>query len=394
MSLGERTFDLTLLGTIRSGAREVAKSIAFSVLGHDPLLRRRLERIRRSGATTILNLHRVGADDGSGYRPLSPGLFDELLAFAKREFAVVTFGELGERSAKPKLIISFDDGYKDFMTDAVPILKRHGIGRTRTSSRLACEFGLPAAQCRRPGFRWQGASRAEPQAGDSRLCGAEGCAVRGSAVDVPEDEAGGQAGAACRGLLPQFAEWDAFSPTKMMTLDEVARLPAEHELGAHSYSHSSMAFESDAFLDADVRRCADYFSAKLQRPMTIYAFPNGSCREGQVSVSRPWQLSMSCGGELAVGPHPSSLYVRRPLAGACPGESDRGHGQAGESDCRFRRCLHAARTRPQIGRDCPARPYRQNTIAAGGTAPMDPHAVSVTLARGLRRAWRQSLPLL
>jgi hypothetical protein len=78
--------------------------------------------VRRSGANVILNLHRVATDDGSDYRPLDPGLFDELLSFVKREFAVVTISELGEKADKPKLVLSFDDGYRDFATNAAPIL--------------------------------------------------------------------------------------------------------------------------------------------------------------------------------------------------------------------------------------------------------------------------------
>ena len=157
-----------------------------------------------------------------------------------------------------------------------------------------------------------------------------------------------------------------------------------------------MAFESDAFLDADVRRCADYFSAKLQRPMTIYAFPNGSCREGQVERVQAAEVEhvllvgerFDCSARIHhrfTFDARSPAHVRVKATGAWPGR---------ESDCRFRRCVDAARTRPQIGRNRPARPYRQNTIAAGGTAPMVSERVSVTLARGLRRAWLDSATLM
>ena len=66
----------------------------------------------------------------------------------------------------------------------------------------------------------------------------------------------------------------------MMNLEEVRSI-RDHEIGAHSYAHSSMEFETDDYLDADLRRCGTYFEEQLGRPMTIYAFPNGSCREGQ-----------------------------------------------------------------------------------------------------------------
>ena len=58
----------------------------------------------------------------------------------------------------------------------------------------------------------------------------------------------------------------------------------EHELGAHSYSHASMGFESNAYLENDLRRCKDYFEAVVGTPMRIYAFPNGSYREEQIGI--------------------------------------------------------------------------------------------------------------
>ena len=42
-----------------------------------------------------------------------------------------------------------------------------------------------------------------------------------------------------------------------------------------------MEYETDEYLDADVRSCANFFKEKLDLHMSIYAFPNGSCREGQ-----------------------------------------------------------------------------------------------------------------
>ena len=94
--------------SVKTALPAAAKVAAFSVLGNGALLRRRLKAIRDAGVTSILNLHRVAEDDGSDYRPLSPDLFDDLLAFAKREFAIVTISDLGERASKPKLVLSFE----------------------------------------------------------------------------------------------------------------------------------------------------------------------------------------------------------------------------------------------------------------------------------------------
>src|SRR6476659_7024043 len=231
-----------MLAATRSVVRNAAKTIAFAAMGNGPWLRKRLDAIRTQGAATILNLRRVADDDGSDYRPLSPDLFDQLLAFVSREFAVVTIGELGEKTARPKLVLSFDDGYRDFVTTAVPILKRHGLRANQNVIPNCIESGLPPLNVMAQDFVGQA-----PKA-----------MVRDLHVEgfsAPLDHRFGhrlshflkmrsqaEQDAIARDLLPQFSRWDGFRPTAMMTLDEVRSLDG-HELGAHSFAHSSMEFE-------------------------------------------------------------------------------------------------------------------------------------------------------
>ena len=266
--------------SVKTTLPAAAKVAAFSVLGNGPLLRRRLKATRDAGVTSILNLHRVAEDDGSDYRPLRPDLFEDLLAFAKREFAVVTISDLGERANKPKLVLSFDDGYRDFITTAVPILRRQGLRANQNIIPKCVETGVPplnvlaqdfvgqaprefvkrlrvpgfsAPLDRRFGYRLSYYLKMRPQAAQARL----------AAEPLPHLRSGAEG-----------------PPTPMMTLDDLRALDGV-ELGAHSYAHSSMEFETDDYLDADVRRCRSFFADQLNLPMTIYAFPNGSCRDGQ-----------------------------------------------------------------------------------------------------------------
>lgn len=269
-----------MLNSAKLALRSAAKVVAFLALGNGPWLRRRLGAVRRSGANVILNLHRVATDDGSDYRPLDPGLFDELLSFVKREFAVVTISELGEKADKPKLVLSFDDGYRDFATNAAPILKRHGLKANQNIIPKCVETGLPPLNVMAQDF-----------VGQAPRWFVEGLTIEGFTAPIngqfgqrlsrflkfrPQTEQDRIA----EDLLPQFRQWDSFKPTPMMSVEEIRDLDGI-EIGAHSYAHSSMEHETDEYLDADVSRCRDYLREKLGIPMTIYAFPNGSCRAGQ-----------------------------------------------------------------------------------------------------------------
>ena len=269
-----------MLSSARLFLRETAKTVAFAALGNGPWLRRRLERVRAAGVSTILNLHRVAEDDGSSYRPLDPGLFDELLGFVRHEFAVVTIGELGENTRKPKLVLSFDDGYRDFVTTAAPILKKHGLRANQNIIPRCVETGLPPLNVVAQDLVGQApkelVAAIEVDGFSAPLDDRFGHRLSYFLKMRPQSEQDRLAA----DLLPQFRRWDKFRPTPMMSLDEVKSLEG-HEIGAHSFSHSSMEFETDDFLDSDVERCAAYFTDKLGKPMSIYAFPNGSCRAGQ-----------------------------------------------------------------------------------------------------------------
>lgn len=269
-----------VVSTVRTSLRRTAKAVAFPVLGSGPRLRRRLDRVREAGVTTILNLHRVGPDDGSSYRPLALELFDELLGFVSREFSISTFAEINERSAKPKLILSFDDGYRDFATHAVPVMRRHGVRANQNIIPKCVETGLPPLNVIAQDF----VGKAPRQL---RV----GLHIRG--YSGPRDGSFGthlsrflkmrpqaQQDRLAEELLPQFFAWEAFKPTPMMNADEIRSI-ADHEIGAHSWAHSSMEFESDDYFDEDIRRCAGWMRETLGLPMTIYAFPNGSCAKGQ-----------------------------------------------------------------------------------------------------------------
>ena len=91
--------------------KEAVRKCVFLALGSSIATARRISRIAELGKNIILNLHRVAEADGSTYRPLNPKLFKELLAFLQKGCDVVPLDALSERGTRPKVVLSFDDGY-------------------------------------------------------------------------------------------------------------------------------------------------------------------------------------------------------------------------------------------------------------------------------------------
>lgn len=299
--------------------RQIAKRAAFELLGSAPRLNNRLKALAGGRATTILNLHRVGPDDGSDYRPLDPRLFNDLLIFVSENFALRTFADMAEPSTKPKLILSFDDGYKDFVTCAAPLLAKHGIRVNQNVIPASIETGRPPLNVVAQDFVGKAPAelvRKLDIPGFAAPAGA-GFGMRLSAFLKNRSQQSQNEYAEC--LLPQFEAWQEFRHTPMMSAEDVRQVAADHEIGAHSYAHSSMEHETHDFLTADLSNCRDYFRDILGLDMRIYAFPNGSCGLGHVEVARSAGVEhvLLVGEAFATQPH---VHTRFTFDAASPSE--------------------------------------------------------------------------
>lgn len=176
--------------------------------------------------------------------------------------------------------ITFDDGYRDNLDEAIPILERHGLPATIFLATGALDRG--GAQ---PIDRLYSAFRARtvdqmewpPGAGralDVRGGWAAGRAHQRIADDLRQaapDERERLLSNAIGALAPAAAP-----PRLMLTWDEARQIAEQHpsiELGAHTRDHLDLTAHSEARAREEIRACIEDFERELGRSPRAFAFP-------------------------------------------------------------------------------------------------------------------------
>ena len=96
----------------------------------------------------IFSFHRVIKEDDELWQPLYPSNFARILKYIVANYKVVDLDKFllspnPEPAHKPYAGITFDDGYKDILTNAFPLLKEYGIPFNMFVVTNCIETGLP-----------------------------------------------------------------------------------------------------------------------------------------------------------------------------------------------------------------------------------------------------------
>ena len=119
-------------------SRETVARWAAKTLYHAPFSRTRakLEGFAARGfAFPILTYHRVNDDNDAFFPSMPTAVFDRHMAYLARSYRVLSVEDLVERMHRRQvprnaIAITFDDGYRDNLTAAAPILARYGLPAT------------------------------------------------------------------------------------------------------------------------------------------------------------------------------------------------------------------------------------------------------------------------
>ncbi len=218
-------------------------------------------------ATLVLCYHRVRpqvADDPYGLT-ITCDRFEEQLDALASWGRFMAPAELFEPSApvsdRPRILVTFDDGYRDNLEHAFPILSRRGIP--------AAWFVVTGAVERSAPFWWETVALAHRRGHDVPLGDPEGWRFLPAALRARR-----LSGVEARLSHADIEQIASMCPTWPTLVADARRFGIV--LGAHTSTHTSLGRLATADIEREVGDSLDALTRWTGRTPTLFAYPHGS----------------------------------------------------------------------------------------------------------------------
>ncbi len=252
-------------------------------------------RRRTSRPFQVLLYHRVNDSADPLFDTVSVRAFDRQTALLARHFSVLSLDELLERRERddvpPNAIaITFDDGYRDNFEFAFPILRRRGLpatvfltsGTVGSNELLWHDRLLDAFLATRVAALEVGGKELPMRRPRERRAALYACLRTLRALDPDRrDRVVARLTSALEVAEPDERRWSKLG------WDEVSEMAAGGiSFGAHTVSHPILTRIPRDEAVREIRDSRDAIERALGRPVTLFAYPNGSRGDFDEHVKR------------------------------------------------------------------------------------------------------------
>lgn len=242
--------------------------------------------LRRQKGCVILYGHRVTDNDEGYMQGLRPEWLDAQLGYLTRHYEIISLHQLllcyehGRPVPARSVVLTFDDGFRDNLENAFPVLEKHGVPATIFAVTGSLTTGeLPWSQ--RLGYLFQNSPRSQVY---HALTGPE---------PMPLGSAGERKSAyqRCKPALSAMAwqqrdqviaglarQLDVEPPRdRMLTWAQARQLQASGiEIGAHTWSHALLARIPAEEASWEMRKSREDLREQLGIERPAFCFPAGS----------------------------------------------------------------------------------------------------------------------
>ena len=258
---------------------------------------------------TILCFHRISSQYDYFWQPIYPETFRLMLESLVKEYQIIPISQIENksfRSTKPPLVLSFDDGYKDFIEEAIPVLHyyeapsnhnividcadgksyiwtqklNHLFNLLRNSSRFSINIALDknfVLDIKQPCKNWF-----------AHYYKTLFYLFKLDVIDRSE----------CIAVLEQYLNiTETDYPIKMMNWDDIKFIATNNvEIGSHTASHVSLsAVKNDVTFEHELNYSKKIIEEMLKCECPVIALPNGlSNGEANQKISEAGYKTVLC----------------------------------------------------------------------------------------------------
>lgn len=305
------------------------KQIAKAALASGPGWRV-ASHLRRRGGIAVLMYHRI-VSDGGPFEGTEVGTFREQMRWIRANCRPIRPEELLQppcdaNGSRPEVLVTFDDGYRDFHDNAYPILDEF---------RIPSLLFLATSFIDRPGLIW---TDAVGWSVNNSKCKQIELPWDSTVMSLADPPARRRCVSACKQFLKKvpdadrlrwqndlFARLEAVPDTKvierqMLNWNEVRATRDLTSIGGHTHTHPILSQVSRERADEEIRVCTERISAETGIAPRYFAYPNGRAQDftdqtRELLLARGYELGFSTiEGLHARGSDP--LAIRRQPTGA------------------------------------------------------------------------------
>ena len=242
----------------------------------------------RAGNVAVLMYHRIHRS-GTPFSGVDPDRFREQMRWLSRQCRPIAIDELADAARipsrhNPAILVTFDDGFRDYHDHAYPILEElripavvfvatafldHG-GAIWTD---VVQFAMATTRERRIAPPWNRAIVHELDSPEARERAAQACKT--FLKGIPDVERRSAVSALLGELGVDEAAIEATYGRQMLTWDEVRATREFTTYGGHSHTHPILSQLDDDGIEYEIATCQRRLTEELGAPARHFAYPNG-----------------------------------------------------------------------------------------------------------------------